>query len=432
MPFSSAEIPALSRSRAWGLVFVATFTMAVSYFDRQTMAALAPTLTRELGISEQEYGWVVSAFSFAYLIGAPLAGAVVDSVGARRTLFVGVLTWSFIAALQGAATGFLSLCALRAALGFAEAPSFSGAAQVVQRTLAPTEQPRGFGVLFVGTSAGAMLAPIMSNSLATRFGWRIAIAGTAGLGLLWVPLWLFSAFREPWRGVLDSRATLRRAKPFRFAECAREVRDVALQRAVARAVVVVLATSPVVAFILNWQAKFLSHEYGLKQAQLASYLWIAPVGFDLGSLVFGHLGAVRAKRAFPRSTPPRALFVCAFLCLVFVAALARSGGATNAAIIGGIAMIGAGGILALITAELFRQVPPDRVSTACGITTAAQSLAYIAAAPLMGSSVQRNGSYQTLVWQLAVWSIPGCVIWLTWQPPAVPVSSIAAMKSKSR
>jgi hypothetical protein len=31
--------------RAWILVFVATFTMAISYVDRQTLSVLAPTVT---------------------------------------------------------------------------------------------------------------------------------------------------------------------------------------------------------------------------------------------------------------------------------------------------------------------------------------------------------------------------------------------------
>ena len=81
----------LSRSHGWALALAATFTMAVSYFDRQTLSVLAPTVTAALGISDQGYGWLVSSFSFAYLVGAPLAGKLIGTIGARRGLLGAVL-----------------------------------------------------------------------------------------------------------------------------------------------------------------------------------------------------------------------------------------------------------------------------------------------------------------------------------------------------
>src|SRR5947209_15633294 len=76
--------PALPHGLAWALALTATFTMSVSYVDRQTLAALAPTVTRELHVDETHYGWLLSAFSIAYLVGAPLAGRLVDFAGARQ------------------------------------------------------------------------------------------------------------------------------------------------------------------------------------------------------------------------------------------------------------------------------------------------------------------------------------------------------------
>src|SRR5579884_3857605 len=76
--------------------------MAISYIDRQTLAVLAPTVTSALHISEEGYGWLASAFSIAYLVGAPLAGLWIDRVGARRGLLAAVLLWSAVAALHAA------------------------------------------------------------------------------------------------------------------------------------------------------------------------------------------------------------------------------------------------------------------------------------------------------------------------------------------
>ena len=61
---------------AWPIAIVATLGMSVSYVDRQTLAAIAPSVTKSLGIDNTRYGFLLSAFSIAYLIGAPLAGVL--------------------------------------------------------------------------------------------------------------------------------------------------------------------------------------------------------------------------------------------------------------------------------------------------------------------------------------------------------------------
>src|SRR5437870_1617501 len=125
--------------------------MAVSYLDRQALAILAPTICRALDISDGEYGYLVSAFSLAYLFFAPLGGRLIDRIGARRGLLASVLVWSVVSATHALAPGFAVLLALRIALGIAEAPSFPGAAQTVSRVLPERDRGTGFGLLFTGS-----------------------------------------------------------------------------------------------------------------------------------------------------------------------------------------------------------------------------------------------------------------------------------------
>src|SRR5688500_5386645 len=193
----------LSRQRAWALALVATFTMAVSYVDRQTLAVLAPSVCEALDISDTQYGWLASAFSIAYLVGAPIAGRMIDRIGSPRGLMASVIIWSAIAALHAFAPGFAVLFMLRIALGLAESPSFPGAAQTVHRALPPEERARGMGVLFTGSSFGAMVAPPLATWLAADFGWRGAFFGSALVGLIWVPIWRHLAFERNARAILE-------------------------------------------------------------------------------------------------------------------------------------------------------------------------------------------------------------------------------------
>lgn len=76
-PFPLTEIPNASNMRWWicALLFFAT---TINYVDRQVLAILAPLLQKEIGWSEIEYGYIVTAFQFSYAIGLLLAGKLID------------------------------------------------------------------------------------------------------------------------------------------------------------------------------------------------------------------------------------------------------------------------------------------------------------------------------------------------------------------
>ena len=73
----------------------------------QVLGNLAPTLHRELGWSETDYGVIVSWFSFAYGFGLVITGRVLDWIGARRGFGVGgrVGPLRLVAGLFGRLTG---------------------------------------------------------------------------------------------------------------------------------------------------------------------------------------------------------------------------------------------------------------------------------------------------------------------------------------
>ncbi len=390
----------LSRREAWVLSLVATLTMAVSYVDRQTLAAVAPDVTRDLGIDDERYGWLASAFSIAYLVGPPLAGRWLDRVGARRGLVVSVLIWSVVAALHAVAPGFAMLFALRLALGLAESPSFPGAAQAVERALPPGERAFGLGVLFTGSSIGAAIAPPLAVGIAARYGWRAAFVGTAVVGLAWVPLWL--------RVTRSAAARRALAKPREAAsvEVAASARSLLAHPAVLRAICAVLATAPIIAFFLLWSSKLLVAVHGLRPSEVGRYLWLPPVLFDVGSVAFGWLAS--------RGRSRRVLFAAASALAVTAGFVGCSSGPWATVAVAGVAMAGGGGAFALLTSELLSSVPRDRVSSAGGITAAAQSLAYIVANLALGRWLARTHRWDVACVALALWVVPGCLAWLVW------------------
>lgn len=404
----------LTRGQAWGLALVATLTMAVSYVDRQALAAIAPTVSKVFDISEPQYGVLISAFSLAYLVGAPIAGLFIDKVGARRGLLGAVLLWSLVAASHALVPSFSVLFAMRLLLGLAESPSFPGAAQTIQRSLPLAERARGFGVLFTGSSLGAMIAGPLATTIEKHWGFRAAFLGTAVVGLLWVPLWLTVAWRSRAREALDRKAedaspTGERVSPF-----------AALSHpAVLRGALAILAVAPALGFIFNWPAKFLVTAHGLTQAEVGPYLIVPPLFFDVGSVLFGHFASVRA-RTLPRGAPDRLLFGVATVLALSFALVPFGRTPLESMIVAGFAVAGGGGVFALLTADMLARVPAGVVGSASSLGASAQSVAYIASAPLLGMLIKGSGGYTLPFLALGAWVLPGCIAWLLWKPPMPP------------
>jgi ACS family hexuronate transporter-like MFS transporter len=386
--------------------------MSVSYIDRQTLAALAPTVRDALHISHEQYGYVLAAFSLAYLVGAPLAGVLLDRTGARKGLVFSVLAWSAVAALHAVVPSLGALVGLRILLGLAEAPSFPGAVQTVQRALPRERRSAGVGLLFTGSSLGAMVAaPLAIYSRRAFGGWRPAFLGTALIGLLWVPVWLAVTGRPEVGQALTSDPPPPREPtdlPSRWSLLATPP--------VARAVLLVVFSAPVIMFGLNWWPQYLADAHGLSQDALATYVPLPPLFFDLGSILFGTLASHADRREGPHGPPSSrvvlmgiAALLGAALCLVPLAK-----GPWAATFLAAVALAGGGGIFALLTADMLARVHPSQVSTAGGITAAAQSIAYVIANPLVGRFVEVEHSYGVVLVALGVVVPPAMLVWAVW------------------
>jgi MFS transporter, ACS family, hexuronate transporter len=399
----------LSRRTAWVVAIAATVTMTVSYFDRQALAVLSPDVIKALGLSKQQYGWLGSAFSFAYLFGTPLAGWWIDLAGARRGLLVSVLAWSAVAALHAVVPGFGVLFVLRLALGITEAPSFPGAAQTMRRILPPADRERGFGVLFTGSSFGAMVVPLFATWVLRHAGWRVAfVTSSAAAGVLWIPLWYAVTRPAAVRAQLDTAGPA--SAP---AEPRPRFDQLAFHPIVLRALAAIFCAAPIFNFPAFWGATFLHETFGVTPADVGHYLWLPPLVFDAAAILFGHLAA-RQRR--PEGVPARGLLATGVALCATLALLPLATTPWQATIGMSIAMAGSGVVYTLVTADLLARMPPGIASFAAGILAGAQSLALILVNPLSGLLVDQLHNYDVPAIALGVWAVPGGVVWLAWRP----------------
>jgi MFS family permease len=103
----------------------------ILYIDRVNIATAAPDMRRDLGLSNADYGWAVSAFAIPYAAFQLIGGWIGDRVGARRTLSLGGLLVCAATALTGAVGGLWSLFLTRLALGVGEGSAFPTATRAM-------------------------------------------------------------------------------------------------------------------------------------------------------------------------------------------------------------------------------------------------------------------------------------------------------------
>lgn len=392
----------LDRRRSWAIAVCAMLTMTVSYSDRQTLAALAPSVTPALHLDEEMYGWLTSAFSIAYLFATPLSGWWIDRIGARRGLVASILAWSTISALHAVVPSFGVLFALRMALGVAEGPSFPGSTQTMQRVLPPNDRSRGYGLVFSGSLFGAMIAPPLASWLSDLAGWRLAFLASALVGLAWLPAWILLTWRDPARAQLDvPPADAPRAPRPPFFDLVRHPMMI-------RGLLGIFAVAPSLNFVISWGAKILVKQYRLTQGEVGHYLWLPPLCLDVGAIAFGDLLA--------RTRRPRFLVACGALLVMSVAMMPWPATPWRMVEVAGVVMLGGGAVYTTVTADLLGRLPAQAVSSAGGIVACAQSLSVIITSPIIGRLVDHYGDYDVTSLGLAGWVVPAALAWLVWPP----------------
>jgi ACS family hexuronate transporter-like MFS transporter len=182
-------------------MWVAPTTMMVctllSYIDRQTLAALSPTILKETGLTQAQYTDAVTCFSITYMITNFMWGSIVDYIGLRVGMILAVAIWTAASASHSFVGTFLGFAVARAFLGSGEGAAFPGALRTAVEALPPEKQSRGMALGYSGASLGALITPLIVVPVAASYGWRFAFLITGALGLLWMVLWWFLA-RPPY------------------------------------------------------------------------------------------------------------------------------------------------------------------------------------------------------------------------------------------
>lgn len=185
----------MSRVRWWILALL-FFATTINYLDRIVLSVLSPILKKEIGISDQAYGNITSAFQLAYTIAFIFFGKFIDAYGTRAGYTLAIIWWSIAGMLHALARTPLQFGICRALLGLGEAGNFPTAIKAVTEWFPPRERALATGIFNAGTNVAAMIGPPLFFWLFQKVGWQACFVLTGAAGFVWLIFWRIS-YRLP-------------------------------------------------------------------------------------------------------------------------------------------------------------------------------------------------------------------------------------------
>ncbi|HEY8588818.1 MAG TPA: MFS transporter [Naasia sp.] len=209
---SLSSPPAPPATRRWWTLVTVGLAQLMVVLDGTVVNIALPSAQADLGFSDGDRQWVVTAYSLAFASLLLLGGRLSDLLGRKRTFVVGLIGFAIASALGGAAPTFEVLIGARALQGAFAALLAPTALAVLTTTFTiPRERARAFGVFGAIAGAGGAVGLLLGGVLTEQLDWRwnlyinVAIAAIAIAGAV---IFVRSVERTGPRPRLDVPGTL--------------------------------------------------------------------------------------------------------------------------------------------------------------------------------------------------------------------------------
>jgi len=211
----------MSLRNSWAIATLAGVGIFMTFVLRTNLSSVAPIIGTKLHLTNFELGLLLSSYLWVYTVLQPVAGWIIDRIGAKLSMLIGMAASSILTILSGFANSFLALLSLRVSLGVAAAPNFVSGAKVTSSDWFTNDQrAKATSIWIAGGRLGPVLAFPFAAWLGVSYGWPWAFFGTGLLGVLWCASWFFGfqdnpgeASRPKWKSTTARRTSLRKDLP---------------------------------------------------------------------------------------------------------------------------------------------------------------------------------------------------------------------------
>jgi ACS family hexuronate transporter-like MFS transporter len=279
-----------ARTSSWkwwitGLLLLAT---TINYMDRVTLANASVRVTREFGLSEQQYGSLELAFGWAFAAGSLVFGFLADRFRIYWLYPCVLAGWSVMGMISGWTGSYMELLVCRTLLGFFEAGHWPCALKTTFAVLNEKDRTMGNSVLQSGASIGAIITPQVMKMLMTEElgSWRSAFVVVGAFGLAWVAVW-FVMMRNSGIDQAPRRASDGPRVP---------LLEILLSRSFWALALLITGTQTVWHIYRVWMMKFLQTGRGYTEAVALDFQSAYYISTDVGCFLAGVISLWLVRR----------------------------------------------------------------------------------------------------------------------------------------
>ena len=153
--------------------------------DGSIMNIAIPSAKIDLGITDANQQWIITAYTLAFGSLLLLGGRIGDFMGRKRIFIIGLLGFAGASSLGGIATNQELLFAARALQGVFGALLAPAALAIISVTFTvPSERAKAFGVFGAISGGGAAIGLIVGGVLTEYFSWRWCLGVNTPIAIL--------------------------------------------------------------------------------------------------------------------------------------------------------------------------------------------------------------------------------------------------------
>ena len=170
---SNAPAAAPVSSRRWWTLAVVALAQLMVVLDSTVVNIALPSAQADLGFSNGDRQWIITAYSLAFGSLLLLGGRISDLIGRKRAFIIGLIGFAAASALGGLAGTFGLLVGARALQGAFGALLAPTALAVLTTTFTiPKERARAFGIFGALAGGGGAIGLLLGGYLTQDVGWR--------------------------------------------------------------------------------------------------------------------------------------------------------------------------------------------------------------------------------------------------------------------
>jgi ACS family hexuronate transporter-like MFS transporter len=305
------------RGLRWMIVGLIFFATLINYIDRLTISVLAPVITKDLNLSNTEFGGIATWFLFAYTISQALSGKFYDRVGIKKGFTASIVIWSVAAMAHAFSVGIRSLSAFRFVLGIGEAGNWPGAAKTVAEWFPARQRAFGMAIFNSGAAIGSIVAtPIIVGLYQYFEHWQPVFIITGLLGFIWLVVWWLIYDKPEAHKWLtpEELATIREddvKNPEQLENTPIGWLELLRYRQTWAIVLSRFLVDPIWWLYITWLPLFLHQVHGFDLKQIGLFAWVPYVAADAGSLFGGWLSGFLIGRGWSVNAARKAVIAFA-------------------------------------------------------------------------------------------------------------------------